>query len=173
MTAQLSDSRTLASIDRIGRSQTEGVDMINFAPTRGLAVLLAGAAMAGALTPGASAKPSCGDTHVYVNPSTGFPSCVSMTSSSSESSHRDDSADVPAGFTRRYVGSTLSVVPIHPVSSTAGSRQAIDEATGFDWPSAAIGAAAAGALLLILLAATVGVVRTRRGPLARRRAVGV
>jgi hypothetical protein len=146
--------------------------MINFAPTRMLAVLLIGAALAGALAPGASAKPSCWDNHVYVNPSTGFPTCAPTTSSSAEPSQPGSSSDLPPGMTRGYVGSSLSVVPIDPVSSTAGSQPAIDESTGFDWPSAAIGAAAAGALLLILLAAAAGVVRTRRGPLARRRAVG-
>jgi hypothetical protein len=146
--------------------------MINFAPTNRLAVLLVGAAIAGALAPGASAKPSCWDDQVYVNPSTGFPTCAPTTSSSAEPSQPGSSSDLPSGYTRRYVGSTLTAVPIHPVTSTAGSKPAVDEPAGFDWPSAAIGAAATGALLLILLAGTVGVVRARRDPRTHRRAVG-
>jgi hypothetical protein len=135
--------------------------MIRFAPKKRLAVLLIGAAAAGALAPGASAKPH---EQIYVNPSTGY------ASHTIQSSQRDESSDLPPGYTRRYVGSSLSVVPVDEQSPVA-SQPTVDEPGGLDWPSAAIGAAATGGLLLILLAGTVSAGRTGHGPLAGQRAV--
>lgn len=137
--------------------------MINFAPNKRLAVLLTGAAVAGALAPGASAKPY---EQIYVNPSTGY------AFHTVQASQRDASSDLPPGYTRRYVGSSLSVVPVDEgATSSAASQPTVDEPGGLDWPSAAIGAAATGGLLLILLAATVSAGRTGHGPLAGQRAV--
>jgi hypothetical protein len=42
---------------------------------------------------------------------------------------------------------------------------------GFDWASAAIGAAAGGGLVLLVVAGTVGMARRGRGPLVRRGAL--
>jgi hypothetical protein len=60
----------------------------------------------------------------------------------------------------------------HEATSSPAPQPTIDEPSGFDWPSAAIGAAAIGGLLLILMGATVGAGRTGRGPLAGQRATG-
>jgi hypothetical protein len=138
--------------------------MIDFALNKRLAVLLMGAAFTGALVPGASAESAGSKDRIYVNPSTGFATV--------HPSHRDASSDLPPGYTRRYVGSTLSVVPVHEATASAAPQPTVDEPSGFDWPSAAIGAAATGGLLLILMTAMVGAGRTGRGPLASQRAVG-
>ena len=140
--------------------------MFNFAVNKRLAALLIGAAFTGALAPGASAESAGPKDQIYVNPSTGF------ASPTSPSSQRDAASDLPPGYTRRYVGSTLSVVPVREATASAAPQPTIDEPSGFDWPSAAIGAAATGGLLLILLTAMVGAGRTGRGPLAGQRAVG-
>lgn len=140
--------------------------MIDFALNKRLAALLIGAAFAGALAPVASAKPGDASDRVYVDPGSGF------ASPTGQSSQRDASSDLPPGYTRRYAGSSLSVVPVHEATTSAAPQPTIDEPSGFDWPSAAIGAAATGGLLLILLTAMVGAGRTGRGPLAGQRAVG-
>ena len=140
--------------------------MLNFALNKRLVALLIGAAFTGALAPGASAESAGPKDQIYVNPSTGF------ASPTSPSSQRDAASDLPPGYTRRYVGSSMSVVPVHEATGSPAPQPTIDEPSGFDWPSAAIGAAAIGGLLLILLAATVGAGRTGRGPLAGQRAAG-
>lgn len=60
-----------------------------------------------------------------------------------------------------------------PASVSPAERQPAVQAPAaeFDWPSAAVGAAAVAGLLLLLLTAMIGIGRHGRGPLAQRGAV--
>jgi hypothetical protein len=147
--------------------------MLNFALNKTLAVLLIGAAFTVALAPGAFANPAGSSDQIYVNPSTGFASPMPQSTHDATSSPGN-----PAGSSDQiYVNpSTGFASPMpqstHEATSSPAPQPTIDEPSGFDWPSAAIGAAAIGGLLLILMGATVGAGRTGRGPLAGQRATG-
>jgi hypothetical protein len=110
-----------------------------------LAAAVIGVSAAAALPPVAFSFPEDTGTAssyqpLYVNPSTGYPS----------------SLPTPA--------SNASVSAATPAEPEALADQPSSTA-GFDWPSAAIGAGAGAALLLMLLGATIGVGRRGRRPL--------
>lgn len=123
-------------------------------------VLIAAAALTGALAPGAASA----DEQIYVNPSTGYASSLPA---------EDEKIYVnpSTGFAS---GAGASESSADPTGASHAPQATLDQgssAGGFDWPSAAIGAAAGTAVLLMVLAATTGMAGRGRGPLARRGAV--
>ena len=133
--------------------------MISSAHRIRVATLLATAAAIGTLAPAASANHALNVPRphegIYVNPSTGFASIVATAS-------RPQS--------KIYVNpSTGFATPASaPSSEPAPATLTQPSPAGFDWPSAGIGAAAIGGLMLLLLAAMIGVGRHGRGPLTPR-----
>jgi hypothetical protein len=97
-----------------------------------LAAVLIGAALAAALAPGA---PAATWEQLHVNPSTGFPS-------------------TPTPVTAQGSGSGADQVASSRPSDPAPARDDASTSGSFEWFSAAIGAVAATALLLALLAVT-------------------
>lgn len=164
--------------------------MISSARHTRLAAALASAAVAAALAPTASANhgPNVPRPHdgIYVNPSTGFATSVSparaeariyvnpstgFASKTVEKPQRGGSSELAPGYTRRYVGSSLSVVPKRAVTRSATSQPVPTDQpgpAGFDWPSAGIGAAAISGLLLLILGATFGISKRRHHRVALR-----
>lgn len=126
--------------------------------TRIVTVLIAAAALTGALAPGAATA----DEQIYVNPSTGYPSSLPA---EDEKIYVNPSTGFASG------ASESSADPTGASYAPQATLAQGSSAGGFDWPSAAIGAAAGTAVLLMVLAATTGVAGRGRGPLARRRAV--
>lgn len=128
--------------------------MIRSARNNKIATVLIGAVLAGALAPAASAN-QAGDTPaeppIYVNPSTGYPSSL-------PTPEDEIQVNPSTGY--------ASVAKDEPQPAVAEPQSP----SGFDWPSAAIGAAAGTALLLTLLAATVGIGSRGQGSPLRRRA---
>jgi hypothetical protein len=118
-----------------------------------LATLLTAAAGLGPLAPGASALPY---EQIYVDPSTGYATPAPTGSRADSIEYRGDAA------TGGYASAKRSSVELPPAVAEPAS------ASGFDWTSAGIGAAAVGGLLLIVLATTVAMGSRGRGPLVRR-----
>lgn len=103
---------------------------------------------------------------LYVNPSTGYATPVLTAHRDATRTDRKFYVNPDTGFAYPEQASEGSP----PMGSQPDAPQpAVDTrpADGFDLPSAAIGAAAGG-LLLILITATIGVARRRRSPLQRR-----
>jgi hypothetical protein len=132
--------------------------MIHSTRNRRLATLFVAAAGLGALAPGAgsASNASAAQDQFYVNPSTGY-------ATPAPTGSRADSME--------YRGNAATGGYASPKSSSVEPQPAVDQPaspTGFDWPSAGIGGAAVGGLLLVLLAAHVGMGSRGRGPLVRR-----
>jgi hypothetical protein len=140
--SQLPVRRTLLSIGRNPRSPTKGAEMFSTAYKTRLATALAGAALASALAvSGASADQHAIDAHNRaVNP----PPVASPQELRSSNTREQPEVYSPA----------LASQAVADEPSSPG---------GFDWVSAAIGAAAAAGLSLVLMA-TLGLRRpTSRG----------
>jgi hypothetical protein len=124
--------------------------MTRIATKTRLAAALMSVAVAMAFSTAASAH-----TQVSVNPSTGYAS------------------DAPAPDRENYVNPSTgfpgskAAEPTSPAAPLPASEEPSSGA-GFDWPSAGIGAAGGTALILVLLAFTVGKSRRGRGPLVPR-----
>jgi hypothetical protein len=106
-----------------------------------LAAVLIAAALAALPAAGASAHrgtvPSPPSEEIYVNPSTGYPSSLPATND-----------EINVNPSTGFAAESSPADEPRPAAGEAPSS------TGFDWPSAAIGAAGGTALLLMLLAAT-------------------
>ena len=133
--------------------------MIPHAATTRVASLLTAAAVAAALAAGASAGSPAQEDEIYVNPSTGFASTMPQTG---PKVYVNPSTGFASGANASSSSSDEVTISQLPQPALAEPAQG-----GFDWPSAGIGAAAAGGLVLLLLAAVVGLGRRGRRPLAR------
>ena len=120
--------------------------MLHLAARKRLAGVLIGAVVAGALVPGASAAPR------FVNKYTGQ---VSDTRTADPGIYVYPAEAAPAAeraAARANLATTSRDLELQPAADDGSG-------TGFDWPSAGIGAGAAGLLLTLLVAAATG----RRG----------
>jgi hypothetical protein len=124
--------------------------MTRIASKTRLAAALMGVAVAMAFPVGASAGASTG---IYVNPSTGF------ASNQSEKATDPGYVNPSTGFPGSAEGTDSGTTPVTPIALSAPDESS--SGGGFDWPSAAIGAATSAGLLLLVLAATAGM--SRRG----------
>ena len=120
--------------------------MLHLAARKRLAGVLIGAVVAGALVPGASAAPR------FVNKYTGQ---VSDTRTADPGIYVYPAEAAPAAeraAARADLATTSRDLELQPAADDGS-------VTGFDWPSAAIGAGAAGLLLTLMVAAAI----SRRG----------
>jgi hypothetical protein len=131
--------------------------MFRRATTTALATVALGGVFAGAPAVQASANPNPesppSGEQIYVNPSTGYPSSLPTS---------DD--DVYVNPSTGFASSGGTADSPDAETALAGDQAS---ASGFDWPSAAIGAAAGTALVLMFLAATTA--RGGQGRLMLRR----
>src|SRR5262245_22895680 len=161
MSARLQAASRLSSIDRTRRSQTEGVEMSSLAMKRVVATALAGATIASAIgAPAVSA-----DSQSVPPP----PSSIAAPAGKAYEDLRADSQSVPpppssiaapAGKAYEQLRAPDQV----PTQPTSAPEPVADEPSGFDLPSAAIGAATGAGVVILLLAAG-GLLRRR--PLVR------